>query len=101
MAKTKKEMRKMLGNYADIILRYKKRNKTQEEQLKGWAEVNQVNMALVAAILLLYGADNKDKAVEVKRDTITNMLQGYDVIAVPSEDGEGTKLWLQKREAGE
>ena len=97
MAKTKKEMRKMLGNYADIILRYKKRNKTQEEQLKGWAEVNQVNMALVAAILLLYGADKKEKAVEVKRDTITNMLQGYDVIAVPSEDGEGTKLWLQKK----
>ena len=98
MAKTKKEMRKMLGNYADIILRHKKRIKAQEEQLLGWQEVNKVNMALVAAILMLYGADSKDKAVEVKRTTITNMLQGYEVIAVPSEDGNGTRLWLKKKE---
>lgn len=98
MAKTKKEMRKMMGNYADTILRYKKRNKAQEEQLKGWQEVNKVNQALVAAILMLYGADGKEKAVEVKRTTITHMLQGYDVIAYPTEDGDGTKLWLQKKE---
>lgn len=31
MAKTKKEMRKMIGNYADTILRYKRRNQAQEE----------------------------------------------------------------------
>ena len=31
MAKTKKERRKMMGNYADTILRYKRRNQAQEE----------------------------------------------------------------------
>lgn len=98
MAKTKKEMRKMMGNYVDTILRYKKRNKDQEVRLQAWQEVNQINQALVAAILMLYGATEKDKAVEVKRTTITNMLQGYDVIAYPTEDGDGTKLWLQKKE---
>lgn len=95
MAKTKKEMRKMMGNYVDIILRRNKHIKKQEEQLQAWHEVNQINMALVAAILMLYGADSKEKAVEVKRTTITHMLQGYDVIADPNE--EGTKLWLQKK----
>ena len=56
--------------------------------------------ALVAAILMLYGATEKDKAVEIKRTTVTNMLQGYEVMADPNEDG--TKLWLQKKnEAGE
>lgn len=100
MAKTKKEMRKMMGNYVDIILRRNKHIKKQEEQLQAWNEVNQINMALVAAILMLYGADSKEKAVEVKRTTITHMLQAYDVIADPNE--EGTKLWLQKKnEAGE
>lgn len=96
MAKTKKEMRKMMGNYVDIILRRNKHIKKQEEQLQAWQEVNQINQALVAAILMLYGATEKDKAVEVKRTTITNMLQGYDVIAYPTEDG--TKLWLQKKD---
>lgn len=95
MAKTKKEMRKMMGNYVDIILRRNKHIKKQEEQLQAWHEVNQINMALVAAILMLYGADSKEKAVEVKRTTITHMLQAYDVIADPNE--EGTKLWLQKK----
>ena len=99
MAKTKKEMRKMMGNYADIILRRNKHIKKQEEQLQAWQEVNQINQALVAAILMLYGATEKEKAVEIKRTTVTNMLQGYEVIADPSEDG--TKLWLQKREVGE
>lgn len=95
MAKTKKEMRKMMGNYVDIILRRNKHIKKQEEQLQAWNEVNQINMALVAAILMLYGADSKEKAVEVKRTTITHMLQAYDVIADPN--AEGTKLWLQKK----
>ena len=100
MAKTKKEMRKMMGNYVDIILRRNKHIKKQEEQLQAWHEVNKVNQALVAAILMLYGATEKEKAVEVKRSTITNMLQSYDVIGDPTEDG--TKLWLQKKEeAGE
>lgn len=100
MAKTKKEMRKMMGNYVDIILRRNKHIKKQEEQLQAWHEVNKVNQALVAAILMLYGAESKEKAVEVKRSTITNMLQSYDVIGDPTEDG--TKLWLQrKEEAGE
>lgn len=100
MAKTKKEMRKMMGNYVDIILRRNKHIKKQEEQLQAWQEVNQINQALVAAILMLYGATEKDKAVEIKRTTVTNMLQGYEVMADPNEDG--TKLWLQKKnEAGE
>lgn len=98
MAKTKKEMRKMMGNYVDIILRRNKHIKKQEEQLQAWQEVNQINQALVAAILMLYGATEKDKAVEVKRSTITNMLQSYDVMADPKEDG--TKLWLQRKEEG-
>ena len=98
MAKTKKELRRLAGNYADIVVRYKKRNREQREQLQAWQEVNKINQALVAAILLLYGATEKDKAVEVKRTTITNMLQGYDVIAEPSEDG--TKLWLKQIEVG-
>lgn len=100
MAKTKKEMRKMMGNYVDIILRRNKHIKKQEEQLQAWQEVNQINQALVAAILMLYGATEKDKAVEIKRTTVTNMLQGYEVMADPNEDG--TKLWLQKKnEVGE
>ena len=46
MAKTKKEMRKMMGNYVDIILRRNKHIKKQEEQLQAWHEVNKVNQAL-------------------------------------------------------
>lgn len=98
MAKTKKEMRKMMGNYADTILRYKRRNQAQEELLQGWQEASKVQQALVAAILLIYGATDKDKSVEVKRTTINEMFKGFDVLAEPTEDG--TRLWLQQK-AGE
>ena len=98
MAKTKKEMRRMMGNYADTILRYKRRNQAQEELLQGWQEESKVQQALVAAILLIYGATDKDKSVEVKRTTINEMFKGFDVLAEPTE--EGTRLWLQQK-AGE
>ena len=52
----------------------------------------------MAAILLIYGATDKDKSVEVKRTTINEMFKGFDVLAEPTEDG--TRLWLQKK-AGE
>ena len=85
----------MMGNYADTILRYKRRNQAQEELLQGWQEASEAHQALVAAILLIYGATDKDKSVEVKRTTINEMVKGFDVLAEPTEDG--TRLWLQKK----
>ena len=98
MAKTKKEMRKAQANYADIILRKNKYIKELQEKLQAWEQVNKINQAITAAVLLIYGATDKDKSVEVKRTTINEMFKGFDVLAEPTE--EGTRLWLQKK-AGE
>ena len=98
MAKTKKEMRKAQANYADIILRKNKYIKELQEKLQAWEQVNKINQAITAAVLLIYGATDKDKSVEVKRTTINEMFKGFDVLAEPTEDG--TRLWLQQK-AGE
>lgn len=88
----------MMANYADIILRKNKYIKELQEKLQAWEQVNKINQAITAAVLLIYGATDKDKSVEVKRTTINEMLKGFDVLAEPTE--EGTRLWLQKK-AGE
>ena len=98
MAKTKKEMRKAQANYADIILRKNKYIKELQEKLQAWEQVNKINQTVTAAVLLIYGATDKDKSVEVKRTTINEMFKGFDVLAEPTEDG--TRLWLQQK-AGE
>lgn len=103
MAKTKKEMRKVQANYFDIIMRKNKYIKELEEKLQAWEQVNKINQAVTAAVLLIYGA--QDKPVEVKQEVITQMLQEYSVMAKPhlDEDGEldGYILELKKNEAGE
>lgn len=103
MAKTKKEMRKVQANYFDIIMRKNKYIKELEEKLQAWEQVNKINQAVTAAVLLIYGA--QDKPVEVKQEVITQMLQEYSVRAKPhlDEDGDldGYILELKKNEAGE
>lgn len=103
MAKTKKEMKKAQANYVDIILRKNKYIKELEEKLQAWEQVNKINQAVTAAVLLIYGAE--DKPVEIKQETVSKMLQEYSVMAKPhlDEDGDldGYILELKKNEAGE
>lgn len=105
MAKTKKEMRKAQANYADIILRKNKYIKELQEKLQAWEQVNKINQAITAAVLLIYGADKEEKAVEIKQETVSKMLKDYTVLANPhlDEDGDmdGYILQLQKNEVGE
>lgn len=100
MAKTKKEMRKVQANYAEILLRKNKHIKELEEKLQAWEQVNRINQAITAAVLLIYGAE--DKPVEIKQETVTKMLQEYSVLAKPhlDEDGDldGYLLELKKKE---
>ena len=93
MAKTKKEMRRMMGHYADIIVRYKQRLKRQEELMQGWTEVSQLNQAMVAALILRF---SEDESVEIKSDTLAAMLMDYKVLAALNEDGDGYVLKLLK-----
>lgn len=103
MAKTKKEMRKVQANYAEIIMRKNKYIKELQEKLQAWEQVNRINQAVTAAVLLIYGAE--DKPVEIKQETVSKMLQEYSVMAKPhlDEDGDldGYILELKKNEAGE
>ena len=105
MAKTKKEMKKAQANYVDIILRKNKYIKELQEKLQAWEQVNKINQAITAAVLLIYGADKEEKAVEIKRETVSQMLKDYTVLAKPhlDEDGDmdGYILQLQKNEVGE
>lgn len=102
MAKTKKEMKKAQANYVDIILRKNKYIKELQEKLQAWEQVNKINQAITAAVLLIYGADKEEKAVEIKRETVSQMLHDYTVLAKPhlDEDGDmdGYILQLQKNE---
>lgn len=103
MAKTKKEMRKVQANYFDIILRKNKYIKELQEKLQAWEQVNKINQAITAAVLLIYGAE--EKPVEIKQATVSKMLHDYTVLAKPhlDEDGDmdGYILQLQKNEIGE
>ena len=103
MAKTKKEMRKVQANYAEIIMRKNKYIKELQEKLQAWEQVNKINQAVTAAVLLIYGAEKKP--VEIKQETVTKMLQEDSVVAKPhlDEDGEldGYILELKKNEVGE
>lgn len=103
MAKTKKEMRKVQANYAEIILRKNKYIKELEEKLQAWEQVNRINQAITAAVLLIYGAE--EKPVEIKQETVTKMLQEYSVMAKPHLDEDGDLdsflLELKKNEVGE
>lgn len=104
MAKTKKEMRKMMANYAEIILRRNKYIKELQEQLKGCMQVQRINDALVAALLLTQGADSKDKAVVVHKENMTDILSGEcTVMAVVNKELDAHLLWVKtnKQEAGE
>ena len=105
MAKTKKEMRKVQANYFDIIMRKNKYIKELQEKLQAWEQVNKINQAITAAVLLIYGADKEEKAVEIKQETVSKMLHDYTVLAKPhlDEDGnmDGYILQLKKNEVGE
>lgn len=92
MAKTKKEMKKAQANYVDIILRKNKYIKELQDKLKGWEEVNQLNQALVGAVMLeTVGTGNP---VAITRDDLTKVIEGYTVITKPTDDRTGFVLQL-------
>lgn len=86
MAKTKKEMRKAQANYVDIILRKNKYIKELQDKLQAWDQVNKINQAITAAVLLLRA---EGEPVMVSQETVSQMLRDYTVMAKPHKDEDG------------
>ena len=94
MAKTKKEMKKAQANYVDIILRKNKYIKELQDKLKGWEEVNQLNQAIVGAVLLK--TVGTGAPAEITKDDIKAAMTEYVVITKPNEANTGFVMELVK-----
>ena len=86
MAKTKKEMRRMMGNYAEIILRRNKYIKELKERIYGLDQTMQMDRAYIAAMLL----ERKDQEYTFRLEEIREIMTGSVVVGRQNEDGSIT-----------
>ena len=97
MAKTKKEMRKVQANYAEIILRKNKYIKELQEKLQAWEQVMQMDRAYIAALLL----EREDKEYTFNLEEVRKLMTGSIVIGKQNEDGSITLKAVRLEETGE
>ena len=86
MAKTKKEMRKMMANYAEIILRKNKYIKELKDRIYGLDQTMQMDRAYIAALLL----EIKDQEYTFRLEEIREIMTGSVVVGRQNEDGSIT-----------
>lgn len=86
MAKTKKEMRKMMANYAEIILRRNKYIKELQDRIYGLDQTMQMDRAYIAAMLL----ERKDREYTFRLEEIREIMTGSVVVGRQNEDGSIT-----------
>lgn len=86
MAKTKKEMRRMMGNYAEIILRRNKYIKELQDRIYGLDQTMQMDRAYIAAMLL----EREGQEYTFKLEDIQKLMTGSIVVGKQNEDGSIT-----------
>ena len=86
MAKTKKEMRKMMANYADIILRKNKYIKELKDRIYGLDQTMQMDRAYIAALLL----EREGQEYNFRLEEIRELMTGSMVVGKQNEDGSIT-----------
>ena len=82
MAKTKKEMRRMMGNYAEIILRRNKYIKELQDRIYGLDQTMQMDRAYIAAMLL----EREGQEYTFKLEDIQKLMTGSIVVGKQNED---------------
>ena len=97
MAKTKKEMRKMMANYAEIILRRNKYIKELKDRIYGLDQTMQMDRAYIAAMLL----ERKDQEYTFRLEEIREIMTGSVVVGRQNEDGSITLKAIRMEETGE
>lgn len=97
MAKTKKEMRKMMANYAEIILRRNKYIKELKDRICGLDQTMQMDRAYIAALLL----ERKDREYTFRLEEIRELMTGSVVVGKQNEDGSITLKAIRTEETGE
>ena len=97
MAKTKKEMRRMMGNYAEIILRRNKYIKELQDRIYGLDQTMQMDRAYIAAMLL----ERKDQEYTFRLEEIREIMTGSVVVGRQNEDGSITLKAIRIEETGE
>lgn len=86
MAKTKKEMRKVQANYAEIILRKNKYIQELKDRIYGLDQTMQMDRAYIAALLL----EREGQEYTFKLEDIRELMTGSIVIGKQNEDGSIT-----------
>ena len=86
MAKTKKEMRRMMGNYADTILRKNKYIKELKDRIYGLDQTMQMDRAYIAALLL----EREGQEYNFRLEEIRELMTGSMVVGKQNEDGSIT-----------
>ena len=86
MAKTKKEVRKMMANYAEIILRKNKYIKELKDRIYGLDQTMQMDRAYIAALLL----ERKDQEYTFRLEDIRELMKGCVVVGKQNDDGSIT-----------
>ena len=86
MAKTKKEMRKVMGTYVDIIVRRNKYIQELRNKIYGLDQTMQMDRAYIAALLL----EREDKSFTFRLEDIRELMAGSMVIGKQNEDGSIT-----------
>ena len=97
MAKTKKEMRKAMANYAEIILRRNKYIKELQDRIYGLDQTMQMDRAYIAAMLL----EREGQEYTFKLEDIQKLMTGSIVVGKQNEDGSITLKAIRLEETGE
>ena len=89
-----------LGRYKEKVKRQEKQ--IQEKQIQdmqereiGYKQVIDINNAILTALIRMYGAD-KDSAVMIRKDDVTEAMKRYVVPAEPTEQGDGYLLHYEE-----
>ncbi len=84
------------------LLKERKRNerllkmvKDEREKARGYEQLAEVHGAYIGILLKRLGAD-KENAVVIRAEDVTDALKNYETRALPGEDGAWSLYWEDK-----
>lgn len=74
-----------IGRYQKKVADQQKEIRELKAQIEGWQQVMEMDQAIIAAVLMVYGA-NEEKPITVSKKVIADIMKEVRVIAMPTED---------------
>ena len=100
MLETKKNLAYELGRYKKKVADDAKYIEELKAETQAYKQLNEMHIAIVAAVLNVMGHTDKEHALIVNREMVSRAVSEFEVIATPDTEQKAYTMYVRPRKEG-